>query len=305
MVDAGTSESLDNECAAAGYERFGAAGRAAAKAGRPGFAPGPDAAERRQVDGVPRILVLGKMRAVLDAFTPEQPELTISDLVARTSLPTSTCTRIVRNLSFDGILERVGDSYRIGIAVVRWARLAIEGRDLISVAAPVLTRLRDQTGETVQLCIRDGRFTVVTAAVVSTHRIARQLRVGEVSYVHAGSVGKTFLAFDPGAFATIENSAVEAFTERTIVDLAQLADQAERIRRAGYAVSFGERSPGAAGVSAPILDRGGTAIAAVGISGPFSRITPDNVEHYVGFVRAAANEISVRAEDASFGSERP
>lgn len=304
-MDDGTPESRDNEWAAAEPERIGAAGPAAAESSRAGFAPGQDAAERQQVDGVPRILVLGKMRAVLDAFTPEQPELTNSDLVARTGLPTSTCTRIVRNLSFDGILERVGDSYRMGVAVVRWARLAIEGRDLISVAAPVLTRLRDETGETVQLCVRDGRFTVVIAAVASTHRIARQLRVGEVSYVHAGSVGKIFLAFDPGAFATIENSPVEAFTERTVVDLVQLADQAAEIRRAGYAVSFGERSPGAAGVSAPILDRTGTAIAAVGISGPFSRITPDNVEHYVDFVRAAADEISVRAEDASFGSERP
>lgn len=301
-MDAGSPESRANEWAAT---RSGAARRAATQPSRAGSAPGQEVGERQQIDGVPRILVLAKMRAVLDAFTPEQPQLTISDLVARTGLPTSTCTRIVRNLSFDGILERVGDTYRIGIAVVRWARLAIEGRDLVSLTTPVLTRLRDETGETVQLCVRDGRFTVVTAAVASPHRIARQLRVGEVSYVHAGSVGKTFLAFDPGAFAAIENAPIEAFTEHTIVDLAQLVEEAAEIREAGYAVSFGERSPGAAGVSAPILDRTGTTIAVVGISGPSSRITPDTVEHHVDFVRAAAHEISARFDDASFGSERP
>jgi IclR family transcriptional regulator, acetate operon repressor len=301
-VDPGSPQSRADEWAAT---RSGATRRTATESSRAGSAVNQEVGERQQIDGVPRILVLAKMRAVLDAFTPEQPELTISDLVARTGLPTSTCTRIVRNLSFDGILERVGDSYRIGIAVVRWARLAIEGRDLISVTTPVLTRLRDETGETVQLCVRDGRFTVVTAAVASTHRIARQLRVGEVSYVHAGSVGKTFLAFDPGALAAIENEPIEAFTENTIVDLAKLAEEAAEIRKAGYAVSFGERSPGAAGISAPILDRTGKAIAVVGISGPFSRITPDTVDRYVDAVRAAAQEISARTDDVSFGSEHP
>ncbi len=152
---------------------------------------------REQVDGVPRLLVLAKARSILDAFSARTPELTIADFVSRTGLPTSTCVRIVRNLTYDGMLERSGDRYRIGLAIVRWASLALMGRSLVELSTAALEQLRDETGESAQLCVREGQLAVAVAVANSHHSVVRQLRLGEVHVLHAGSMGKTFLAFDP------------------------------------------------------------------------------------------------------------
>ena len=246
---------------------------------------------REQVDGVPRLLVLAKARNVLDAFTADSPELTMSQLVARTGLPMSTCVRIVRNLAYDGLLERSGERYRIGLAIVRWGSLALTGRSLVAVAVPALEWLRDASGESAQLCVRDGPFAIAVAAANSAHSIRRQVNVGEVSVLHAGSTGKTFLAFDRDAAAALGEGPLEPFTARTVTDRAQLFEDVAAVRERGYAVSIEERNSGAAGITAPVFDTTGAMVASIGITGPVSRINTATLDRQVELVRDAARRI--------------
>lgn len=209
--------------------------------------------ERRQdgreyVDGVSRLLVLAKARGILDAFTLEQPQLTLAQVAAKTGLPSSTCLRLVRNLAHEGLLERVDDRYRIGLSIVRWASSAIESRSLVSVATPTLERLRDETGESTLLRVREGDLAVLVAVANSHHAVVRRLRIGEVTPLHAGSSGRIFLAFD--ADARLPAGALDVFTERTPTDRAQLDDQVAGIRTDGFAMSVEERNEGVAGISA-------------------------------------------------------
>ena len=248
--------------------------------------------EREQLEGVPRLLVLAKMRAILDAFTSMKPELTMPEISALTGFPASTTTRFVKNLVHDGLLERSGDRYRIGLAVVRWAGLALRGRDLVDVAGPVLTWLRDETGESVQLCVRDGRFAVVVGVAPSFHLVARQIRIGEVNHLHAGSAGKVFLAFDPGAFEAVRGRTLEAFTERTTTDPAALRRAAEEVRGQGYAVTSEERNEGAAGISAPVFDASGALAGSVGISGPTTRMRSEALAQQIAAVVEAGQRLT-------------
>ncbi len=200
--------------------------------------------------------------------------------------------RFVRNLVHDGLLERVEDRYRIGLAVVRWAGLALRGRDLADVAGPVLSWLRDQTGESVQLCVREGRFAVVIGVAPSFHSVARQMRVGEVNYLHAGSTGMIFLAFDPQAFAALGEGPLEAFTDRTVTEPEELHRVAARVREQGYAVTSQERNNGAVGISAPIFDALGRFAGSVGISGPTSRMLPETIESQTSLVLEAGKRLT-------------
>lgn len=247
---------------------------------------------REQIDGVPRILVLGKVRSILDAFSQRAPELTMAELVARTGLPTSTCIRLVRNLEYDGLLEGSGNRYRIGLAIVRWASLALAGRSLVGLATSTIEWLRDETGESAQLCVREQKLGVVVAVANSHHSVVRQLRVGEVHYLHAGSVGKTFLAFDPAALELIRGGKLEAFTPRTVTNRAALTRELEEIRQRGYAVSIEERNSGAAGVTAPIFDDTGSQAGSVGVTGPINRMTPEGIEKHIRAVLEASKRIT-------------
>lgn len=254
--------------------------------------PGRPPADREQVEGVSRLLVLVKMRRILDAFTPARPELTASEISAAAGLPASTTTRFIRNLEYDGLLERVGDRFRIGLAVVRWAGTALRGRDLVDIAGPVLTWLRDKVGESVQLCVREGRFAVVISAATSFHSVARQMRVGEVNYLHAGATGKIFLAFDADALKSLGPGPLEAFTSRTITDRKQLLASVAEVRTQGYAITTEERNDGAVGISAPVFDAAGRLAGSVGISGPTSRMSPALVGAQIVLVVEAGRRLT-------------
>jgi IclR family transcriptional regulator, acetate operon repressor len=252
-----------------------------------------DAAEREYVDGVPRLLVLGKAKAILDAFSVREPELTAAELAARTGLPPSTCFRLVRNLAAQGLLEKSGDRYRMGLAVIRWASSALESRSLFRLCVPTLDRLRDETGESSLLCVREGNTIVLVAHSNSTQSVARNLRIGEVSPLNAGSTGKVFLAFDPEAAQLLpRDSALESLTANTITDRRRLDAEVEATRAAGFAWSAGEKNVGASGITAPVFDRTRAMVAAIGITGPANRMGEHFIERYGPLVAQAAAEVS-------------
>lgn len=255
------------------------------KGGRP--------ASREHVDGVPRLLVLGKATRILDAFSVREPELSVAELASRADLPPTTCLRLVRNLASDGLLERVGDRYRIGLAVIRWASSALESRSLVRLSGSTLDRLRDESGESALLCVRDGSSVVLVGLANSRQSVARTLHIGEVSPLHAGSTGKVFLAFDREAYYSLPSSKnLIALTENTIVDRDRLETEIAAIRRAGYASSLEEKNLGAAGITAPIFDQSSKMVAAVGLTGPMTRMGKSFISRYAGAVKQAATEIS-------------
>ncbi len=247
---------------------------------------------RALVDGVPELQVLTKSVNILETFSSLAPELSIRELSVATGIPTSTCVRIVRNLVHHGMLERVDDKYRVGLTIVRWAGEALSGLDLVKVAREPLRRLRDRTGESTLLSVREGKQAVVVAIANSHHSVIRQLRVGEVNVLNAGASGKVLLAYDDEAFELVRRSELEARTPNTVTDLKQLSAALELIRKQGFAATSEERHQGAAGCAAPVFDGEGRIVASVGISGPVSRMTPEKVREYSGLVVATATEIS-------------
>jgi IclR family acetate operon transcriptional repressor len=247
---------------------------------------------RETVGGVPRLLVLAKARSILDAFSYQEPQLSLAELAVKTGLPTSTCLRLIRNLHYEGILERVGDRYQIGLTVVRWASSALEGRSVVAVSAPALDWLRDQTEESAFLCVREGMFRVIVAVAKSRHTIVRQLHVGEMLPLHVGSTAKVFLAFDPDAMEALRGQDLKAFTPFTTTRYEDLAKDIDKIRAAGWAASAQEGNVGALGVSAPIFDRDSRMVACIALSGPMQRMAPDHPGKYVPSVLEAARLVS-------------
>ncbi len=240
------------------------------------------------------MLVLNKAFDILNAFSPERLEMSVPEFVAITGLPTSTCARIVRNLALDGMLERHGDRYRLGFAIVRWSRLALMERSVVEMSREALDWLRDESGEGAVLNVRDGAQAIVVAVAGSRHPVVRQLRIGEVSPLHIGSIGRAFLAFDPAALAQIKGMPLATETSHGITDWERLEAEIVTVRERGYAVSVDERTLGASGVSAPVRDSTGELAAVVSLSGPSSRVTAETIDGFAGLVLETARRISLR-----------
>jgi len=134
--------------------------------------------------------------------------------------------------------------------------------DLLAVAgADVLPRLRDRTGESVQIYRRDGLSRICIAVAEPTSGLRDTVPLGARLPMTAGSGAKVLTAWaDPASMRAILQDA--NFTERTLAE----------VRRRGWAQSTAEREPGVASVSAPVRDHHGLVIAAVSVSGPVERI---------------------------------
>lgn len=202
--------------------------------------------------------MLDKAVGVLRAVAAEPCGL--AELCERTGLPRATAHRLAVGLEVHGLLHRGADG--------RWspgptlAELAAGGTDpLLEAAAAVLPRLRDITGESVQLYRRDGSHRVCIATAEPASGLRDTVPVGSRLPMTAGSGAKVLAAWaEPAVQRAVLGEAT--FTDRVLLD----------VRRRGWAQSVAERESGVASVSAPVRDGSGQVVAAVSVSGPVDRI---------------------------------
>ena len=202
--------------------------------------------------------VLDKAVAVLQTVASEPCGL--AELCNRTGLPRATAHRLAVGLEVHRLLRRDSDGqWHSGPALAELAGSAVD--PLVDAATFVLPKLRDITGESVQLYRRDGMQRVCVSAAEPPSGLRDTVPVGARLPMSAGSGAKVLAAWvDPATQRSILADAV--FGERTLLE----------VRRRGWAQSVGEREPGVASVSAPVRDNNGTVIAAVSVSGPIDRI---------------------------------
>jgi DNA-binding IclR family transcriptional regulator len=220
--------------------------------------------------------VLDKSVAILAALA-EQGPLSLAGLVSATGLSRPTAHRLAAALEAHRLVGRDGGGrYRLGLRLLGWAGAVSAEVGLVEAARPVLDALREETGESTQLFVRDGDARLCVAASERRSGLRDTVPVGAVLPIDRGSGGKVLLAYDS--------------------DAAGAADaELETIRRRGWAVSVAEREEGVCSVSAPVLDSAGRIHAALGVSGPINRLGRQPGRQLAGPVVAAARELERRA----------
>ncbi|MFF4053902.1 IclR family transcriptional regulator [Streptomyces chartreusis] len=240
----------------------------------------------------PGVRVLGRACEVLDCFTEAEPRLGVADIRTRTGLPATTVARIVSTLLQEGLLVREGDSYRVGLRVMVWSAPARSGSSLLGVARPFVEQLRDVTGESSGLYVRQGATRVLVEAASSYHSVIYRGYVGQVLPLDAGAAGKCFLAFDEDALS----AAVDAGPERygTVAAREELDRRLEQVRERGWAYTESEREIGLNSVAAPVPGFAGLPEAALAIGGPSIRLDRAEAERVGPIVAATAQAIAAR-----------
>lgn len=196
--------------------------------------------------------------AVLHAVAKEPCGL--AELCSRTGLPRATAHRLAVGLEVHRLLRRGSDGrWRPGAALAELAGGVAD--PLVEAAAAVLPKLRDITGESVQLYRRDGMHRICVSAAEPPSGLRDTVPVGAQLPMTAGSGAKVLAAWaDASTQRSLLTDAV--FGERSLLE----------VRRRGWAQSVAEREPGVASVSAPVRDNSGSVVAAVSVSGPIDRM---------------------------------
>ena len=245
-----------------------------------------------------QVRALDRALQILDAFSLEQSELTLSELAAATELPPSTTLRLLAILDQHGYVEKSKDTdrYRIGVTMFERGSIYIQTTTVEAEAAEPLATLARETNQTASLAVLD-RTDIVHIAVYQPERAIRYFApVGQREMAHCTGLGKVLLSGLPnGALQEIvDQRGLPGRTDRTITTLTALRAELDEVRRNGYAVDNEESLIGLKCVAAPIFDDRDQVTAAVSASGPAAEFVEEALPFLIEAVRTTASRISDR-----------
>lgn len=237
---------------------------------------------------------IGRALDVLECFNDQRPVLSLKEISHLIALPESSLFRVLVTLEARGYLTQNPDgSYQLSPKVL-FGRLYERAQELREIARPILQRLASRFDETASLAYLFEDKIQVLDTVESLHIIRFTNKAGRVLPPHCSSLGKAITAHQPAEIAEriLEVYGLYRRTERSIVDRDVLLAEFEHIRRSGYACDREESVPGGVCFGAPVKSGEGRVVAAVSVSVPVVRLTPEREAEIIEAVREAGLQIA-------------
>lgn len=219
-----------------------------------------------------RYVVPGLARGLrlLQAFTPERPQMTLGELAGILCVTKSSVFRVAYTLAQMGFLrhDQNARSYSLGPAVLSLGYGYLAGRDLIEIARPELERLRDQTGWSAHLGILDGREVVYLMRVPAHTGLISIVHVGSRLPAHATTMGRVLLSglSLQGLSALYKGTKIARVKQSTPARLSVLVAQWNADRERPVVTQVGEFEDGVVSVAAAVRDAAGRIVGAINLS---------------------------------------
>lgn len=222
--------------------------------------------------------------------------VSVVDIARKLEINKSSAHRLLATLESKHIVEKdkVTKKYKLGLGLLKFANRVLGDMEITQIAKPYLEELVVVTQESSHLCVLSKNKAVFVDQKKSSEIISISASIGDEEPVYCSAVGKNLIAFLPKdelekVLDTIE---FKAFTPRTITSKQALLTHLEKIREQGYAIDDEEIYSGVRCVAAPIRNHEGKVVAAIGISGPASRIQLEKIDKYASSVKEVAMKVS-------------
>jgi DNA-binding IclR family transcriptional regulator len=235
--------------------------------------------------------------AVLRCFSVDEPLIGVTDIAARVGLHKSSVSRILATLESEGLVERDEPTrrYRLGLGLIAVAGPLLADLDERRVAYPVLRDLTERTGETSALLKWNGHEAVSVEQIPSPHQVKHTTTLGtRYSTALSASVQVFLAAEQPERARALLRAGTVALAETDDAGLDAFARRLAEVSQRGYALNYGETSVEEVGVSAPVFDHRGDVVAAVLVSAPRFRISPEHLQVLGEACAQAARDITRR-----------
>jgi DNA-binding IclR family transcriptional regulator len=244
-----------------------------------------------------RYLVPGLTRGlrILQSFSREQPRLSAAEIGRALELPRASAFRLIQTLETLGFLERDANVYRLGPAVLGLGFEYLASLGLTDLGRPVIDTLRDKSGHSAHLAIRDGADAVILLKAAGPSAFSSWVNVGTRLPAHATVLGRALLLDMPAAgLKSLFGGRLKRFSDHTPGNLKELEALLAGDRAKGAALSEGFYENNICSIACPVRDRGGRISAAISITIPRATFAPEQSETLIAGVRAAAEQLGER-----------
>ncbi|MEH6457288.1 MAG: IclR family transcriptional regulator, partial [Cocleimonas sp.] len=222
----------------------------------------------------PRIQVIDRAVALLDAISRYPDPVRLKVLSAETGLHTSTTHRILNSLIDNGIVEKEPSGhYRLGMKLLQMNVRLHTNIDLRSIALPFMEKLRDTLNESVNLTIREGDVLIYIEKAVPDRKLHVQQLIGSRAPLHVTAVGKMILGAagkdDIISYTTRTN--LPAYTRSTLSDPEVFLDECLSSYRQGFGLDNEEAEIDVGCIGTLIYDSTGSVVGGLSVSAPIER----------------------------------
>jgi len=222
----------------------------------------------------------------------------LSTLAEATGYPLATLHRILKVLVRRRYVRQDSATrkYMLSLKCLDIFSKVKDNLEIITVARPVMQKLMERAGETVNLVCFEDREAVYVDQISNTKSLLRMFtRVGARVPLHSSGVGKAFLAARPPAEALeyFRNAKKVRYTENSLVKEEAFLRDIEETRTRGFAVDREEFEDGV-GCIAVVITQKGEVAGAMSISGPSSRLFGAGTTQLAAEVVRSAAAVSQR-----------
>jgi DNA-binding IclR family transcriptional regulator len=227
--------------------------------------------------------------------TSDQP-LSIRQVADRAELAKSTVQRLLRDLTLTDLVgqDPATQRYHLGPRTLALGVAYQRRLDVRQVALPHMTRLRDETGETIGLSVGYGDEVLHIEQVASQSQLRAMFDIGRPLPLWSGAPSRLLLAERDDA------EVQRILTTHRDADVSPVAPPSVEhmyadvlaTREANYALAVGETLPGVSTLSVPVRDASGTLVAVLSVTCPSTRLTENDADLLLPRLRQTAQHVS-------------
>jgi IclR family pca regulon transcriptional regulator len=256
----------------------------------------PLAAKLDQFSGDPNFMTsLARGLLVIQAFSQQSHDLSISQVSKRTGLPRASVRRCLLTLSKLGYAgSDDGRAFYLLPRVLGLGHSYLTSIPLATVAQPVLERLSHILHESCSIALLDATDIIYVARANVERIIAIDHGVGTRLPAFCTSLGRVLLANLPleEMDALLPRIQFSRYTARTVTSVEQLRQSLLAVRRDGYAIVDEELEVGLRSVAVPVQNRMGRVVAAINSGARGQRVPMQDMQtRFLPYLRAAAQEL--------------
>ena len=242
---------------------------------------------------------IAKCLRILDCFTPQQSELSLTQLSNLLKIPKSTLLNMIRTLESSGYLYKINNSqnYQLGFRLLELSYTVRSSLPVIQYAIPFMEELLIQTNETIYLTTPINGRVLYLECVYPNKRAVLYSTNGRTQPMHCTGCGKAMLSYmsEQEVDAVIAKWGLQRRTPNTITDPAELKRNLAKYRELGYAIDNEEDSPNIRCIGMAIRSPGGSVAGALSISGSPLTLPDEKIPEYAKILSGACNFLSHHA----------